>query len=78
MDITFINNEELSDKEKRRKLQEIKFILQRNLNILEKELERLTNKIMDDCKHEFIIEREDGMYGERWKICKHCDYFKRY
>ena len=49
-----------------------------NLNILEKELEKLSNKIMDECKHEFIIEREDGMYGERWKTCKHCDYFQRY
>ena len=78
MDISFINNDELSDKEKRWKLQEIKCNLQINLNILEKELEKLSNKIMDECKHEFIIEREEGMYGERWKTCKHCDYFRRY
>ena len=78
MDISFINNDKLSDKEKKVKLQQIKYNLQRNLNILEKELEKLSNKIINECDHEFIIEREDGMYGERWKTCKHCDYFIRY
>ena len=78
MDISFINNDKLSDKEKKVKLQQIKYNLQRNLNILEKELEKLSNKIINECDHEFIIEREYGMYGERWKTCKHCDYFIRY
>ena len=78
MDISFINNDKLSDKEKKIKLQQIKYNLQRNLNILEKELEKLSNKIINECDHEFIIEREDGMYGERWKTCKNCDYFIRY
>ena len=78
MDISFINNDKLSDKEKKVKLQQIKYNLQRNMNILEKELEKLSNKIINECDHEFIIEREDGMYGERWKTCKHCDYFIRY
>ena len=78
MDISFINNDKLSDKEKKVKLQQIKYNLQRNMNILEKELEKLSNKIINECEHEFIIEREDGMYGERWKTCKHCDYFIRY
>ena len=25
-----------------------------------------------------LLKREDNMYGERWKTCKHCDYFIRY
>ena len=57
MDISFINNDKLSDKEKKVKLQQIKYNLQRNLNILEKELEKLSNKIMNECEHEFIIEK---------------------
>ena len=40
MDISFINNDKLSDKEKKVKLQQIKYNLQRNLNILEKELDK--------------------------------------
>ena len=78
MDISFINNDELSDKEKRGKLQKIKCNLQINMKTLEKELENLSNKIMDECKHEFIITREEGQYGERWTTCKYCDYFRGY
>jgi hypothetical protein len=77
MDISFINNDEMSDMEKKIKLNEIKYKMRENMKNLEKELNKLSNKIMDECKHEFIIEREDGQYGDRWKTCKYCDYFKR-
>ena len=42
------------------------------INILEKE------KIMI-CKHEFIVEKEDCMYGTTFRYCKHCrvDYYNR-
>ena len=76
MDISFINSD-ISDIEKKIKLNEIKYKMNKNMKILEEELDKLSNKIMDECKHEFIIERDAGQYGDRWKTCKYCDYLKR-
>ena len=47
-------------------------IINDKINILEK------YKILN-CKHEFIVEREGGIYGETFTFCKHCrlDYNKR-
>ena len=78
MDISFINNDGMTNMEKKIKLNQIKYKMGQNMKTLEKELENLSNKIMDECKHEFIIEREEGQYGERWTTCKHCDYFRGY
>ena len=78
MDISFINNDEMSDMEKKIKLNEIKYKMRQDMKNLEKELEKLSNKIMDECEHEFIVTREDGQYGERWTTCKYCDYFRGY
>jgi len=44
------------------------------------EIKLVKQNIYEECKlktgHDFIDETEDGMYGETFYICKHCNYEK--
>ena len=56
------------------KIMEVK----RDLELLQKKEKYIHNSIMDNCvkynkKHDWETHREDGPYGERFYICKHCD-----
>jgi hypothetical protein len=75
MDLEFIKDKSLSNIEKRNKLVDIKYIYKDLLNKVEKELDILNTKITNECKHEFIYERESGPYGERFKVCKKCHFY---
>ena len=48
------------------------------INMIDREINKLESDKMKTCKHNFIGEREEGMYGEKiWKcsICgKHRDF----
>lgn len=49
------------------------------LESMEIELEKHQEKIENNClsffgKHDFETFREEGPYGERYYVCKHCGY----
>ena len=53
--------------------------LRKALESMEIELEKHQEKIENNClsffgKHDFETFREEGPYGERYYVCKHCDY----
>ena len=53
--------------------------LRKALESIEIELEKHQEKIENNClsffgKHDFETFREEGPYGERYYVCKHCDY----
>lgn len=64
--------------EKRNKLVEEKYALQKRLNEIELTLKDLEITIVNNCKHEWITEREEGLYGERYTICKKCGVNRYY
>lgn len=52
--------------------------LNRHLEKLKQRIELTEVDIRDNCikhhkKHEWQIEREEGPYGERFFVCKHCN-----
>jgi hypothetical protein len=72
MNLEFIKDNTISNIEKRKRLVDIKYVYKNLLNIVEKEIDILNDKITNECDHEFIYERESGPYGERFKVCKKC------
>ena len=52
--------------------------LQKRLKQIELTLEDLQITIENNCKHEWITKREEGIYGERYTICKNCDAYRNY
>ena len=52
---------------------------QARIDEIDKILSEIKHKKIEDCKHEWIKEREPGQYGELWTYCKNCrvDYFCR-
>ena len=52
--------------------------LQKRLKQIELTLEDLQITIVNNCKHEWITKREEGIYGERYTICKNCDAYRNY
>ena len=40
-------------------------------------IEKLEEKKIKYCNHDFRVEREDGQYGEIFTYCNNCDYFRR-
>ena len=64
--------------DKRNKLVEEKHKLQKRLNEIELILKDLETTIINNCKHEWINYREEGMYGERYTVCKICGVNRGY
>ena len=58
-------------------LYEQKRYLQDKISIINSKLKEANTLISKKCEkingsHEWISEREEGMYGERFTFCKHC------
>lgn len=65
-------------KKQQQELKELKRMLQEKINNIEEKLLNIRFKMIQECGkttgHEFITERELGIYGETFRWCKHCDY----
>ena len=55
-----------------------KYNIKSRLEVIEKRLEEIQNNIINNCNHEWITEREDCMYGERFTYCKKCSVFRTF
>ena len=64
--------------ERKKKLVLEKYELQNRLKQIELTLEDLQITIVNNCNHEWVTEREGGMYGERYTICKNCGVNRNY
>ena len=78
MDLSFLKDENMDMIDKKNKMVNMKWVYIRRVNELEKLIKEYEDKICIECKHEFVTEREDGLYGELWDTCKKCGYFKRH
>ena len=56
-----------------------KTVLENKLKIINEKIKILEQEKINNCDHDFIVEREDCMYGEKYRYCKHCrvDYYNR-
>lgn len=65
-------------KKKQQELLKLKSELLQKINDIDEKLLNNRFRIIEECGkttgHEFVTERELGMYGERFTWCKHCDY----
>ena len=65
-------------KKKQQELLKLKTELLQKINDIDEQLLNNRFRIIEECGkttgHEFVTERELGMYGERFTWCKHCDY----
>ena len=64
--------------ERKKKLVNEKYELLNRLKQIELTLEDLQITIVNNCKHEWVTKREEGMYGERYTICKNCGVYRNY
>ena len=55
-----------------------KYNIKSRLEVIEKRLEEIQDNIINNCDHEWITEREDCMYGERFTYCKKCSVFRTF
>ncbi len=55
-----------------------KYNIKSRLEVIEKRLEEIQDNIINNCDHEWITEREDCMYGERFTYCKKCGVFRTF
>ena len=46
--------------------------LTNKLNLIDMEIDKLEKEKVKLCDHNFICEREEGMYGERFWKCNKC------
>mgnify|MGYP000035076123 FL=1 len=53
----------------------LKYEYQDKLNNIEKEISKLEIEKRQKCKHEWVTEREDCMYGKRFTYCKICGLY---
>ena len=49
-----------------------KYALLEKLKTIENKIKECDDYIGKQCKHEWITEREDGVYGDRFTVCKLC------
>ena len=49
-----------------------KYIMINKLKIIEEKIKQLEKERVLKCSHEWITERESGIYGEKYIYCKHC------
>ena len=78
MDLSFLKDEILSDGEKKNILELIKYGYLNDLKLINNHINELQNKIIKECKHVFVTERDYGQYGERWDTCTKCGYLERH
>ena len=76
MDLSFLNDDTLSDKLKKYKLDDMKQDYLTKLNTIHIHWKELNEKIKKECKHEYVIERENCQYGEKWYTCSKCGHIK--
>ena len=76
MDLSFLDDDTLSDKLKKYKLDEMKQDYLTKLNTINVYWKELNEKIIKECKHEYVIERENCQYGEKWYTCTKCGHLK--
>ena len=62
--------------EKKLKLESTKQNLFKQIKEIDNILEEINQVIINNCIHEWITEREDGMYGERFTYCKKCNILR--
>ena len=55
-----------------KELIKLKYEYQNKLNNIEKVIRKLETDKINICRHEWVTEREYGMYGERYTYCKFC------
>jgi hypothetical protein len=65
--------------QKQKRLYEEKNEHIRRLNEINKEIEKNESKIANKCiefyeTHDYVYERDDGMYGESYNICSRCGF----
>jgi hypothetical protein len=46
--------------------------LEENLKEINIEIQNLQYKIINECEHSWIREREEGQYGKLWTYCSKC------
>lgn len=65
-------------KKKQQELLKLKTELLQKINDIDEQLLNTRFRIIEECGkttgHEFITERELGIYGETFTWCKHCNY----
>ena len=76
MDLSFLNDDTLSDKLKKYKLDDMKHDYLTKLNTIHTHWKELNEKIIKECKHEYVIERENCQYGEKWYTCSKCGHIR--
>ena len=76
MDLSFLDDDTLSDKLKKYKLDEMKQDYLTKLNTINTYWKELNEKIIKECKHDYVIEREFCQYGNTWYTCKNCGHLR--
>ena len=76
MDLSFLDDDTLSDKLKKYKLDEMKQDYLTKLNTINTYWKELNEKIIKECKHDYIMEREFTQYGEKWYTCSKCGHLR--
>jgi hypothetical protein len=76
MDLSFLNDDTLSDKLKKHKLDDMKQDYLTKLNTIHIHWKELNEKIIKECKHDYIMEREYTQYGEKWYTCSKCGHLR--
>ena len=76
MDLSFLDDDTLSDKLKKYKLDEMKQDYLTKLNTINVYWKELNEKIIKECKHDYVIERENCQYGNTWYTCSKCGYIR--
>ena len=62
--------------EKKAKLEKTKQELFSQIKQIDNILEEINQVIIINCIHEWINEREEGMYGEKFTYCKKCNILR--
>ena len=55
-----------------------KYKIKSRLEEIEKKLDEIQENIIKNCTHEWITEREDCMYSERFTYCMKCGVFRSF
>jgi len=68
-----------SQEESKRNLYGNIYLLEDEIKKIKLEIEVINMKIIEECieknrKHDFERERDPGLYGESYFVCKHCGY----
>ena len=76
MDLSFLDDDTISDKLKKYKLDDMKQDYLTKLNTINVYWKELNEKIIKECKHDYIMEREFTQYGEKWYTCSKCGHLR--